>query len=146
MSGIQFAWSTTVDRLRAGQGTDEARVYVLSTPDPANPYGALLPWPENRGRPRRAVGTKVVLVDGHPVFFLEKGGKKLTTFPKADDSPILELALAGLREIAATIKGRTLRLQEIDGESALKSPLASKLLAFGFRDSYHGLSFMDMPS
>lgn len=145
MSGIQFAWAATVDRLRVERGAGEPRAFVVSAPDPANPYGALLPWPESKGRPRRASGTKVVLVDGHPVFFLEKGGKKLTTFPKAEDSSILDSALIGLREIARSMKGRTLRLQEIDGESAIKSFLAPKLLLSGFRDTYQGLTLMDTP-
>lgn len=145
MSGIQFAWAPTVDRLRAERSEDRQRAFVLSTPDPANPYGALLPWPENKGRPRRASGTKLVIVDGHPVFFLEKGGKKMTTFPQAGEPSTLETALDGLREIAQSMRGRTLRLQEIDGEPARRSEIAAKLLHYGFKDNYQGLTLMDTP-
>jgi ATP-dependent helicase Lhr and Lhr-like helicase len=145
LSGAQFAWAQTVDRLRSERREEDRKVIVLSTPDPANPYGSLLPWPQNNGRPRRAGGTRLVLVDGHPVFFLEKGGKKLTTFPKAEDSAVLEVALHGLREVARRNRGRTLKLQEIDGESARKSPLAARLLQFGFKDDYQGLLLMDTP-
>ena len=37
---------------------------VLPATDPANPYGAALPWPEPAGRAQRAAGAHVVLVDG----------------------------------------------------------------------------------
>ncbi|MCA9778776.1 MAG: DEAD/DEAH box helicase, partial [Candidatus Eremiobacteraeota bacterium] len=100
LSGAQFARAHTVDRLRAESKEDHPKPVVLSTPDPANPYGSLLPWPENDGRPRRASGSLVVLVDGHPIFFLEKGGKKLTSFPRAEEPSSLEAAIDGLREVA----------------------------------------------
>lgn len=145
LSGAQFAWAQTVDRLRSQSPGERPRLTILPTPDPANPYGSLLPWPENSGRPRRASGTRVVLVDGHPVFFLEKGGKKLTTFPKVEDASVLEVALEGLRELAAGRRGRTLKLQEIDGQPADRAPLASRLLQFGFREDYQGLILMDTP-
>lgn len=142
MSGLQFAWAQTVDRLRAERSEEEPQVVVLATPDPANPYGALLPWPETKGRPRRASGTRVVLVDGQPVFFLEKGAKKMSTFPAAEEPDVVERAIQGLEEVARGIRGRTLKLEEIDGESAIKSPLAVKLLQHGFKDTYKGLSLM----
>ena len=145
LSGAQFARAHTVDRLRAESREDHPKPVVLSTPDPANPYGSLLPWPENSGRPRRASGSLVVLVDGHPVFFLEKGGKKLTTFGRAEEPSSLEAAIDGLREIARQKRGRSLKLQEIDGEPARKSPLASRLLAAGFRVDLQGLILMETP-
>lgn len=144
LSGAQFAWAHTVDRLRLSQ-QEAPRAMVLSTPDPANPYGSLLPWPENKGRPRRASGTKLILVDGHPLLFVEKGAKKLTTFPKIEEPALLDAALDGLREVAASRKGRSLRLQEIDGVQATKSPLVGKLKSFGFREDYQGLILMDTP-
>ena len=145
LSGAQFARAHTVDRLRAESREDHPKPVVLSTPDPANPYGSLLPWPENSGRPRRASGSLVVLVDGHPVFFLEKGGKKLTTFGRAEEPSSLEAAIDGLREVARQKRGRSLKLQEIDGEPARKSPLASRLLAAGFRVDLQGLILMETP-
>ncbi len=142
LSGAQFAWAQTVDRLRQDLSESRPQPVVLSAPDPANPYGCLLPWPENKGRPRRASGATVILVGGHPVFFLEKGGKKLTTFPKAADGDILEAGLEGLKVLAQGMRGKTLKLQEIDGEVARKSEFAPHLLRFGFRDDYQGLILM----
>ena len=50
LGGAQFAVASTVDRLRTYlDGVDpERREYhavVLAAADPANPYGAALPWP-----------------------------------------------------------------------------------------------------
>src|SRR6185295_3429097 len=78
LGGAQFAVASTVDRLRGysddpGSFKDperpEYRAVVLAAADPANPYGAALPWPtsstESPGaRPGRKAGALVVLVDG----------------------------------------------------------------------------------
>ena len=57
----------------------------------------------------------------------------------------LEAAIDGLREVARQKRGRSLKLQEIDGEPARKSPLASRLLAAGFRVDLQGLILMETP-
>jgi ATP-dependent Lhr-like helicase len=143
LSGAQFAWSQTVDRLRAEPDPGERKQpLVLSTPDPANPYGALLPWPPNAGRPRRAAGTFTVMVEGHPVLFAEKGARKLISFPKVEEPEFLEAALRGLDQIARGVRGKMLQIAEIDGMPAAKSPLYPAMKAFGFRDDYHGLMYM----
>lgn len=143
LSGAQFAWAHTVDRLRAEPDPEtEQRAVVLSACDPANPYGTLLPWPESAGRPRRAIGAVVVLVEGHPVFFLEKGAKKLVTFTKAEDSASLHAALQGLRTVALSRRGKSLHLLEIDGSSPERSPFYAALQGFGFRDDYQGIVYL----
>ncbi len=53
LGAAQFASTGAVDRLRAGAGADQrpgsaGAALVLAAADPANPYGAALPWP---GRP-----------------------------------------------------------------------------------------------
>src|SRR4029077_19964557 len=45
LGGAQFAHAGAVDRLR-GLGPADGAVLVLAATDPANPYGAALPWPE----------------------------------------------------------------------------------------------------
>ncbi len=67
----------------------DGAVHLLAAADPANPYGAALPWPR-RGqtdrRPlQRAAGAYVVLVDGIAALYLERGGATLQTLPAADD-------------------------------------------------------------
>ena len=95
LGGAQFAVASTVDRLRGyldepGSFEDptrpEYRAVVLAAADPANPYGAALPWPsrapeeDGGARPGRKAGALVVLVDGELVWFVERGGRSLLTF------------------------------------------------------------------
>ena len=87
LGGAQFAVASTVDRLRSYlDGVDperpEYRAVVLAAADPANPYGAALPWPSAQSdgagagaRPGRKAGALVVLVDGELAWFLERGGR-----------------------------------------------------------------------
>ena len=82
LGAAQFALTGAVDRLRAQQREPEQpQALVLAACDPANPYGAALPWPEREGhRPGRKAGALVVLVDGALVFYVERGGKTLLSF------------------------------------------------------------------
>lgn len=80
LGGAQFAPSGAVDRLRAR--AEDATTVVLAATDPANPFGASLPWPADAGthRPGRKAGAHVVLVDGTLAGYLEKGGRSLLTY------------------------------------------------------------------
>ena len=88
LGAAQFALPGAVDRLRAVRD-DEGTVRVLAATDPAQPYGAALAWPRPEGDERlplqRAAGAYVVLVDGHAVLYLERGGRGLITLPAATD-------------------------------------------------------------
>ena len=131
LEGAQFAHAAAVDWLRAARGNEPERyVVTLSAIDPANPYGALLPWPAEGAR--RAAGARVVLVDGLPLFFVERGGKKLRLLAGVDDGAI-EAAFGELRRIAAARRHRQLRIEEVDGVPALHSPHAARLERGGFR-------------
>ncbi len=83
LDGRQFALPAVIDRLRAPAGDDLA--VALAACDPANPYGALLPWPEPRsadgGRPSRRAGALVLLWRGELALYLESGGKAMISFP-----------------------------------------------------------------
>ena len=83
MGGAQFALPGAVERLRAtptgGSGAASAasawdgrgRTLVIAAADPAQPYGAALPWPKRKGqdrRPARVAGAYVVLVADQPVL------------------------------------------------------------------------------
>jgi ATP-dependent Lhr-like helicase len=134
LQGAQFAHAAAVDRLRAARDVsgDAAgpAVVTLSAIDPANPYGALLPWPTEGAR--RVAGAKVVLAHGEPIFFVERGGKKLRLLAALDDG-LIEPALAALKRIAAARRHRQLRIEEVDGVPALHSPHARLLERGGFR-------------
>ena len=138
MGAAQFAHPGAVDRLRAARDPDEEReadTLVLAATDPAQPYGAALPWPENAGRPARAAGAFVVLAGGEPVAFLERGARSLLTF---DNEPATWAdALAGLVKDGRL---RRIELQRIDGVPVGESPIADATHAAGFVDGYRGLT------
>ena len=57
---------------------------VLGAADPAQPYGAAVPWPRREGAnrsPSRVFGAQVALVDGAPVLYLERGGRRPAHLP-----------------------------------------------------------------
>jgi ATP-dependent Lhr-like helicase len=109
---------------------------VLAATDPAQPYGAALPWPENAGRPARAAGAHVVLVQGLAVAYLERSGRSLLMFPAALDHPGWP---AALRSLVRRRRLRRIELTRIDGAEAGSSPVADQLRAAGFVDGYRGL-------
>jgi ATP-dependent Lhr-like helicase len=70
MTSAQLAVPGAVDRLRSLRDRPRSpHAVLLAATDPAQPYGMQLPWPASRkqaGKPRRALGANVVLVDGVP--------------------------------------------------------------------------------
>ncbi|MFO0691805.1 MAG: DEAD/DEAH box helicase [Myxococcota bacterium] len=154
-SSAQFALPGAVDRLRAARARPtEGRAVLLASLDPAQPYGGALPWPAcGAGRPRRAVGTSVVLVDGRAVLFVERGGRQVLCFEDAMDVASRGVAsdetaaaadarrLAALQLLAGSVARlglRRLAVDSIDGEPALRSPRAELFRRAGFRESARG--------
>ncbi|HEX3264369.1 MAG TPA: DEAD/DEAH box helicase [Candidatus Limnocylindrales bacterium] len=148
LGAAQFALAGALERLRTlrdpndGNG-DDSLVHVLAAADPANPYGAALPWPrrgDDDRRPfQRAAGASVVLVDGKAVVYLDRGGSSMQTLPAFDDPDTAELALHGLGELLADGRQRELVIGKIDGEPASTSKHRDTLLATGFIQGYRGL-------
>ena len=137
LGGAQFALPGAVERLRA-QGEADAEPVVLAAVDPAQPYGAVLPWPSRSGeaagrRPARAAGAYVVLSNGDPVLYLERGGRALQTLVPSEDAR-LEPALEALVERVRRGQIKRLALERIDGESALASALGPRLVELGFQE------------
>jgi ATP-dependent Lhr-like helicase len=136
LGGAQFAVPGAVERLRERRGDGE-QALVLSAVDPAQAYGAALPWPKREGAksPARVAGAQVVLVGGEPVLYLERGGKGLQTLVEPGDAR-LEQALAALADHVRAGRGalRKLALEKVDGEPALSAPLSPALRAHGFQE------------
>jgi ATP-dependent Lhr-like helicase len=132
LGGAQFALPGAVERLR---GAGEAGPVVLAAVDPAQPYGAALPWParDDARRPARVPGAYVVLADGTPVLYLERSGRALQTLTEPED-PRLESALHALVEQVRAGRIKRLALEKVDGESALTSPLGALLVTLGFQE------------
>ncbi len=129
----QFALPGAVDALRS-QRTATPASTLLAAVDPANPFGAVLPWPALAGRAARAAGAYTILRGGELRFFVERGGRSMLSSGEPDDTDI-EL----LTGVAARM-GR-LDLQSIDGEAASGHALATRLRSAGFVSSPRGLVF-----
>src|SRR6185437_4238028 len=137
LGGAQFALPGAVERLRA-VGDREDPPLVLAAVDPAQPYGAALPWParpadEPARRPARVAGAYVVLAGGEPIVYLERGGKALQTLVAADDAR-LEPAIGALVEYVQSGAIKRVALEKVDGEAAMGSRLASLLVGLGFQE------------
>jgi len=118
-------------------------VTVLAAADPANPFGAALPWPARPGevpgghRPGRKAGALVVLSGGQLVLYVERGGKTLLSW--TSDPAVLAPAAAGLAEaVRGGALGR-LTVERADGSGVYESPLAQALADAGFRPTPRGL-------
>ena len=134
LGGAQFALPGAVERLRALEEAPE-QALVIATADPAQLYGAGLRWPDAEVRPpARRAGAQLVTVGGRPVLSVHAGGRSLRVLGRPDDVPPALEALA-----AAVRAGRLRRLvvDTIDGEPAVASPLADRLIALGFRRGLH---------
>ncbi len=133
LGGAQFALPGAVERLRSQPERDE-RPVVLSAVDPAQPYGAVLPWPDvAQRRLARVAGAYVVLSGGEAILYLDRGGRALQTLVEAGD-PRLAQGLTALVEQVQRGVIKRLALEKVDGEPALGSPLEAALVAHGFQE------------
>jgi ATP-dependent helicase Lhr and Lhr-like helicase len=156
LGGAQFAVASTVDRLRSYlDGVDpERREYhavVLAAADPANPYGAALPWPsremsdqEPSHRPGRKAGALVSVVDGELAWFLERGGRSLLSF--TDDAEAHGAAAAALVDLVSAGRIGSLLVEKVNGVPVLepvaeggRAAVQDALLGAGFARTPRGL-------
>ena len=132
LGGAQFALAGAVERLRSLPEDDETHL-ILATTDPANPYGASLPWPKppSGRRPARVPGAHVLLRGGEPLVYVERGGRSILRLRELDDT---ELAAAMTALAGAASAGRLpkLAIEKLDGEPVIGSGHEETLLAAGF--------------
>ncbi len=141
LGAAQFATVGAIDRLRATR--DDPAVVVLAASDPANPYGAALPWPaladpESAHRPSRRAGAIVVL-DGDPLVWLERGGRTALTW--STDPGRLAAASKELAGLVHSGRLASLTIEKVDGADALGSshPFVTALIAAGFHQTPKGV-------
>ena len=162
LGAAQFGTPGSVDRLRSFAAPDRVPggAVVLAATDPANVYGAALPWPERPSaadveavdlgegtgsarrtsghRAGRKAGALVVLVDGELVLYVERGGKTLLSWTE-DEQTLKEAATALSGAVGAGALGRMI-VQKADGASVHEStPLSAALQAAGFSATPRGL-------
>jgi len=151
LGAAQFALPGAVDRMRAvAKDMSSEQALVLPAADPAQPYGAALPWPDRPGdvpgghRPGRKAGALAVLSGGALVLYVERGGKTLLSW--SDDPDVLAPAAAAL---AAAVRGGALgklTVERADGGGVHDSPLAQALESAGFRPTPRGLRLRNLCS
>jgi ATP-dependent Lhr-like helicase len=119
--------------LRERPAEEGPRGLVLAAADPAQPYGAVLPWPRRAGgRAARVAGALVVLLDGEPGLYVERGGK--TVVPLRDPEPgWVGEALAALVDHARRTRLKRLAVERFDGVPVLESDVVDLLVEAGFR-------------
>jgi ATP-dependent Lhr-like helicase len=132
LGGAQFALPGAVERLRS---LPEAKgeYLVLAATDPANPYGASLPWPKLEGgrRPGRTPGAFLLQRDGEPEVFVERGGRGLLRL-RAMGEDELGAAMQALADAVTAGQLPKLAIEKLDGEAVIGSGHEEALIGAGF--------------
>jgi ATP-dependent helicase Lhr and Lhr-like helicase len=136
LGGAQFALPGAVERLRElrppTEEEEEPEALVLAAADPAQPYGAALPWPRRAGaRAARVAGAHVVLLGGEAALFVERGGRSLVPLRDPDDA-WLRPALAALVAHVKRGGAKRLAVERFDGEPVTDSDVLPLLVEAGF--------------
>ncbi|HEX4307469.1 MAG TPA: helicase-related protein, partial [Solirubrobacterales bacterium] len=132
LGGAQFALPGAVERLRS-LPEPKGEYLVLAATDPANPYGASLPWPKLEGgrRPGRTPGAHLLLRDGEPEVFVERGGRGLLRLREMNEGE-LGNAMQALADAVTTGRLPKLAIEKLDGEAVIGSGLEEALIGAGF--------------
>ena len=105
---------------------------MLAAADPAQPYGAALPWPKRAGaRAARVAGAYVVSLGGEPVLYVERGGRSLVPLRDPDEEWLRPALAALVAHVAAAARGR-LAVERFDGEPVVETEAMALLVEAGF--------------
>jgi ATP-dependent Lhr-like helicase len=132
LGGAQFALPGAVERLRSLPEEGDS-FQVLAATDPANPYGAALPWPKppSGRRPARAPGAYVLLRSGEPLVYIERGGRSILRLVELSDAD-LAMAMQALADAVSAGRLPKLGVEKLDGEPVIGSGHEEALLNAGF--------------
>jgi ATP-dependent helicase Lhr and Lhr-like helicase len=153
LGAAQFAIPAAVDSLRdlRSEPAKPELVYLAAT-DPANPYGAILPWPAlpEEGKEgamhhsmSRSSGAGVILVNGALAAFLRRMNPAIQVFLPEEEPARSQFA----RELAAALANLAIRRQgrrsglligTINGERASENVLGRFLEEAGFISTAQG--------
>ncbi|MDX6487327.1 MAG: ATP-dependent helicase Lhr and Lhr-like helicase, partial [Gaiellaceae bacterium] len=134
LGGAQFALGGAVERLRElrPKDGDEPEALVLAAADPAQPYGAAIPWPKRaNGRAARVAGAQVVLLGGEAVLYVERGGRTLVPLREPEEE-WLRVALGALVAYVKRGGAKRLAVERFDGEPVTSSFAMPLLVEAGF--------------
>ena len=152
MGAAQFAATSAVDMLRSLRTEPAvADVVYLAANDPANPYGAMLPWPRAENELEdsahhnmsRTSGAGVILINGALGAFLRRRNQALRIFLPENEPERSQFArelAKKLAELAVRWQGRRsgLLIGEINGAPAKEHFLARFLTESGFHETILG--------
>jgi ATP-dependent Lhr-like helicase len=147
LGAAQFAMTSAVDLLRTLRGDPERpETLHLAASDPANPYGAVLPWPREEGESHamaRASGASVILVNGRLSAFIRRRNPAIRTLLPENEperSIVARATASKLADVAMRRQGRKtgLLIGEVDGVAARQHFLARFLEEAGFVATANG--------
>jgi ATP-dependent Lhr-like helicase len=134
LGGAQFGLPGAIDRLRSRENTG---LVALAASDPANAYGAAVPWPDHpAAKPARRSGAYVVLDNGGLCAFVDRGGRSVVSFTDDGATFARGLALLGPRLPRWTV-------ERIDGVAAADADYRPDLVDAGFVLGYKGLTLRE---
>ena len=103
MGAAQFATPGAVDMLRSlRHPSDRPEAVHLAASDPANPYGNLLPWLQNRSEHSmaRVAGASVILVNGQLTAFFRRRNPAINVFLPEDEPERSQVARVLAQKLA----------------------------------------------
>ncbi|WP_248925334.1 DEAD/DEAH box helicase [Paenibacillus hamazuiensis] len=83
IDSLQFSTAETLERIRQPAGLGEGRWTLLSSTDPANPFGQTVKWPDIPGISfARKPGNYLIMAGGRWVMWIENNGRRFFTMGK----------------------------------------------------------------
>jgi ATP-dependent Lhr-like helicase len=158
--GLQFADPGALERLRAARDPDPdtPQAVVLAAADPANAYGAALPWPKlenadgeelrSGARLARAAGTHLVLVDGSVAALVSPRARQVVPLLPLDEPARSRVATAAARALARWCEASSrpaLGWAVEPGPALADGPLGPFLVAAGLVRSGPGFRLASLP-
>ncbi|GFN32318.1 DEAD/DEAH box helicase [Paenibacillus xylaniclasticus] len=134
-AAMQFTTPDIAEAIRSPVPDSQDRsVTVLSSIDPANPYGLIAPWPKlERCSFARKAGHYLVLCGGEWLYWIENNGRRIHTI--SGEAAVMDSSLLELRLSLSAILRRQ-RLSKIvvelwNGSSILSTDQGVELLGIG---------------
>jgi len=150
LGAAQFAVPGAIDRLRAckepplGADDDTSTAVVLAATDPAQPYGAILDWPETIGRPSRSAGAVCISSRGHLLGWYDVRSHHLVTFARSLSPGSFVALREALGNLVKDGRAKSVEVRKInsathDDKSPATLEVAALLEQHGFTRGYRGL-------
>ena len=136
LGGAQFALPGAVERLRAQRDVEESAPLVLAATDPAQPYGAALPWPRATRRARASPRACAAPTSCSPAPSPCSTSRRAAAGSRRSSTTATRASSRRSRRSPQFVtggRGRKLSLERVDGEPVVGSPLESLLIEVGFR-------------